>query len=212
MICCFPIDQAETYAMRKNKICIILWYLKFEFQTVNWGVDIRISWSFIYRDTFYLRRLFSALTIAALIIPAIMDRVCLTKYHKSIMKTYVFQDWTYCGANMKFNIELNARLRWRLTSKLKKSYDMKKKFARRYGSSTEPSPFFRNARFSYHIRIAIFLKCPIFPIWFWKTRKGTENWIIRFLGISKFCANAITWQNHLSHAFWGISCYPPYRI
>ena len=25
-------------------------------------------------------------------------------------------------------------------------------------------------------------------------------------------ANAITWQNHLSHAFWGISYYSPYKI
>ena len=66
-----------------------------------------------------------------------------------------------------------------------------------------------------HIRFALFLKCPIFPIWFWNgeklgiskkeqtlygkknghfeknardqfwKRKGTENEILRFLGISK---------------------------
>ena len=38
---------------------------------------------------------------------------------------------------------------------------------------------------------------------------GTENEIYRFVGISKFKANAITWQNHLSHTFWGISYYFP---
>ena len=35
--------------------------------------------------------------------------------------------------------------------------------------------------------------------------KGTENEIIRFWGISKNYAIDITWQNYLSHAFWGIS-------
>ena len=43
---------------------------------------------------FRSRRLFSAIMIAALAcyildIVAIMDRVCVTKYHKTIMKTYV---------------------------------------------------------------------------------------------------------------------------
>ena len=40
--------------------------------------------------------------------------------------------------------------------------------------------FFRNARFSYHIRFALFLKCPIFPIWFWKKfqmKRSSKNWI-----------------------------------
>ena len=41
-------------------------------------------------------------------------------------------------------------------------------------------------------------------------KKGTENEILRFRGISKFYGNAITWQNHLPHAFWGISCFLPY--
>ena len=81
-----------------------------------------------------------------------------------------------------------------------------------------------------------YLKCPIFPIWFWKREKwgisnisNIEKW-----GISDFShviilktekepkmklfdfgafqingANVITWQNHLSQAFWGISYYPP---
>ena len=75
--------------------------------------------------------------------------------------------------------------------------------------------------------------CPIFPIWFWKWEKWgisnisniekwgisnyshminfkTENEILRFWGISNKWANAITWQNHPSHAFWGISYYSPY--
>ena len=39
-----------------------------------------------------------------------------------------------------------------------------------------------------------------------KNRKGTENEIHGFWGISKN-ENAITWQNHLSHAFWCISYY-----
>ena len=38
---------------------------------------------------------------------------------------------------------------------------------------------------------------------FWN-RKGTENEILRFWCISKWNANAITWQNHLSNGFLGI--------
>ena len=41
------------------------------------------------------------------------------------------------------------------------------------------------------------------------TKKGTENEILRFWGISNKRANANTWQNHLSHGFWGISYYFP---
>ena len=44
---------------------------------------------------------------------------------------------------------------------------------------------------------------------FWN-RKGTENEILRFWCISKWNANAITSQNHLSNGFLGISYYFPY--
>ena len=40
-------------------------------------------------------------------------------------------------------------------------------------------------------------------------RKGTENEILRLWGISKNYENSITWKNHLSNAFWGISWYLP---
>ena len=39
----------------------------------------------------------------------------------------------------------------------------------------------------------------------------SENGALRFWSISNKWANAITWQNHLSHAFWGISYYSPYH-
>ena len=50
--------------------------------------------------------------------------------------------------------------------------------------------FFRNARFSYHIRLALFLKCPIFPIWFWNGKnrafqKKSNPYMVRKMGISK---------------------------
>ena len=50
--------------------------------------------------------------------------------------------------------------------------------------------FFRNAQFSYHIRIALFLKCPIFPIWFWNGKnrafqKKSKPYMVRKMGISK---------------------------
>ena len=38
-----------------------------------------------------------------------------------------------------------------------------------------------------------------------RNRKGTENEILRFWGISKKYETAITLQNPLSDAFWGIS-------
>ena len=41
-------------------------------------------------------------------------------------------------------------------------------------------------------------------------RKGTEYEILQFWGISDNYGNAITWQNHISCAFWGISYYFPY--
>ena len=45
-----------------------------------------------------------------------------------------------------------------------------------------------------------------------KNRKRTENEILRFWGISKNYAYAITWQNQLSRAFLGITYYLPYDM
>ena len=50
--------------------------------------------------------------------------------------------------------------------------------------------FFRNAKLSYHIRIAFFSKCPFFPIWFWNGKNGAfrKKWkpyMVRKLGISR---------------------------
>ena len=50
---------------------------------------------------------------------------------------------------------------------------------------------------------------PIKSTWSILNQKGTENEILRFWGISNKNANANTWQNHLSHGFWGISYYFP---
>ena len=43
-----------------------------------------------------------------------------------------------------------------------------------------------------------------------QNRKSTENNVLRFWGISKNYANAITWRNNLSHAVWFIPWYSPY--
>ena len=78
-------------------------------------------------------------------------------------------------------------------------------------------------RFIYSFKIdhvLIFWNAPLFYVRiFWNApffsfsesdRKWTENEILRFLGISKNWENVITWQNPLSHAFWGISWYLVY--
>ena len=80
---------------------------------------------------------------------------------------------------------------------------------------------FRNAPLFY---VRIFWNAPFFlsdsekgksgalqkiSTWSILKQKGTENKIIGFWGISKNFENAITWKNPLSHAFWGISWYPP---
>ena len=61
----------------------------------------------------------------------------------------------------------------------------------------------------YHVLILVFeiFEMPHFSIF--RIRK-ILNERIRFLGISTKNVNAITWRNHLSHAFWGISYYFPY--
>ena len=83
--------------------------------------------------------------------------------------------------------------------------------------------FFRNARFSYHIRLALFLKCPFFPFQNqigkighfeknFETEKKPKMKFFDFRAFRKKWTKAITWQNHLSHAFPGISKYSPYSI
>ena len=50
-----------------------------------------------------------------------------------------------------------------------------------------------------------------FSMWSILKQKRNRKWNYSILGISKFYGNAITWQNLLSHAFWGISNNLPYH-